>query len=1009
MSDKVHLIAQIRFALEQLSERNAQHEWEHLSRHLARERICANILPATGPVQAGGDQGRDFETFQTYLQASTLKSRSFVGLISERPLAFACTLEKSIAPKIRRDVATIMSSGTPVAGINIFCSRGLAVAKRHELQEWCRTSYGISLEVFDGAAVAEMLCARDLYWLAERYLQMPSELLPPVDKEEAKSWYTHTLEKWRQNPNPPRTFADFVEIKAASEHARGEFQYKEDGTPINRHEHPELPFWISKLDELAKQETLPALSRRAVYQASVLRLRGLGSLHGQEDRLRSFFNGIKQLKDTAEIQDVEVLLTYLLAAERKGEVGLSSADLAKWAQELSGHLDDRIRQAKKDDRKNEWCALLEIRAHIAMFSRFDEGKLCTTEAFQYWVKLAKLAANAPLFPLERFADRLVKYAVYVGTHPEYDALTEAVDALVVQRFGQFKAAEKCLERAKAFFESGDLSRAMTQLHRAKIDWFAEETLQKAIMAMRMLSQAYSEQGLYFAAKYYTIAASYLVFQSSDLHLKPFMARSLAEAASCDYALGAWHGFLELADVGAMLYPHFATDPDADFNNDGGVLQTSAYYLSLVPLITKCIHPELEMFARERCTGILERLGLADGFAEIEEDIVRVWGERSDDEILAAIQEQLAGWPWSDAGNRREAQWSAHGVMWRVSWQNDYETTLVTEEFLAGLQVFLSDLAGYDLCLLRSTLNITLEVATQPVQNRRSNQTGFDTYFQPANEERYATVMLPPYEQFHDGTLTQREILAGTLGVIASLLAEVSLLPTKRFNEVLGERFSKGLPHKLFIAAPYGQCLRTFVSEKDFSLSSRHAHQNPATREVFPLQPSEKLPWYDGPCPGYSETKAHQQIKNRYEKFTRPIRITLKRLAENAEFQATVAHLREGGWKDWHILAMVYNVTVNYRMGQPALRDPQTRADMKALEQMLQQPETADSPMVPLEQYREENLRQSLPFYMASYVKTSGLELNQETLNVPGIEAFLAVRCHFWADDIEHEDYFQSQD
>jgi len=56
MADQAQLIAQIRFALEQLSERNAQHEWEHLSRHLARERICANILPATGPVQAGGDR-----------------------------------------------------------------------------------------------------------------------------------------------------------------------------------------------------------------------------------------------------------------------------------------------------------------------------------------------------------------------------------------------------------------------------------------------------------------------------------------------------------------------------------------------------------------------------------------------------------------------------------------------------------------------------------------------------------------------------------------------------------------------------------------------------------------------------------------------------------------------------------------------------------------------------------------------------------------------------------------
>src|SRR5688500_18998538 len=109
MSDQAQLAAQIRFALEQLSERNAQHEWEHLCRHLTRERICAHVLPATGPVQGCGDQGRDFETFRSFLTRNPLRGRAFVGLISEKPLAFACTLEKRLAPKIKRDVTTIIS------------------------------------------------------------------------------------------------------------------------------------------------------------------------------------------------------------------------------------------------------------------------------------------------------------------------------------------------------------------------------------------------------------------------------------------------------------------------------------------------------------------------------------------------------------------------------------------------------------------------------------------------------------------------------------------------------------------------------------------------------------------------------------------------------------------------------------------------------------------------------------------------------------------------------------
>ncbi|MFA6072015.1 MAG: hypothetical protein WC810_25860, partial [Janthinobacterium sp.] len=57
---KLELTTLIRFGIQQLSARNGQMEFEHICRQFARSRIHLNILPATGPVQSGGDQGRDF-------------------------------------------------------------------------------------------------------------------------------------------------------------------------------------------------------------------------------------------------------------------------------------------------------------------------------------------------------------------------------------------------------------------------------------------------------------------------------------------------------------------------------------------------------------------------------------------------------------------------------------------------------------------------------------------------------------------------------------------------------------------------------------------------------------------------------------------------------------------------------------------------------------------------------------------------------------------------------------
>ena len=89
------VIQQIRFALANLSERNGQHEFEHLCLHFARHRICFNILPATGPVGGGGDQGKDFETFRTFIHS--LGDEKFAAVGEGKKLAFACSLQEQVS------------------------------------------------------------------------------------------------------------------------------------------------------------------------------------------------------------------------------------------------------------------------------------------------------------------------------------------------------------------------------------------------------------------------------------------------------------------------------------------------------------------------------------------------------------------------------------------------------------------------------------------------------------------------------------------------------------------------------------------------------------------------------------------------------------------------------------------------------------------------------------------------------------------------------------------------
>jgi hypothetical protein len=915
---------------------------------------------------------------------------------------------EGITSKVRDDVTTTMSSGVRPESVYEFCTCDVAVSKRHKLQGWARATYEVQLEIIDGAAVAELLCAHDLFWLAERYLQVPSELLPalPTGKER-KDWYASTLEKWRRETRPARTFADFAEIRAAAREALGPFTCDDQGKHIHRYELPELPYWIERLEEIGSQGTVASLRRRSLYETVVLRLRGLGSLAGQEDRLRQFFDEIPQLRDAADLEDAEVLLSYVLPESRLWRIRLGDSDVMTWLRALERLLDNQLRNAKKHNMFNEYCALLEVRGHTAQVRRLSEGSADATETLKHWSKLAKSVVRAPLFPLERFADRLAQFARYIGSHPNYEPLTKKVDALLAERFGQFKAAEKCLERAIAFRKAGDLSRAIAQLHRAEIDWFAEETLGKALLALNYLSDAYSEQNLQFAAKYYALAAAYIALNAKDLRLKRLVALGLERAASCDYALGAWHGFFELAEAAAIVYPHFPHDFEADFNKRDGMLQHLMFYLVVVPTATKLLRPSLDAFARERSRHISERLNLAVALEQLLSDAEKEWALAGAQELWKSIEEQLAGPPWSDAGAARRAQWRAHGIAWNIEWNNDYETTLAAEEFLAVLQVFLSDLAGQDLCFMRLTINISIRLASEDAAKvvEERDYKGFDVMFKPSNTERIGIVTLPPYRLFRDGLLTREDLQAGALGVASRLLTEVSLLPVDRFYKILNERFKEGLQTKLLVGATYGRCLREFVSQKAFEASERSSRARLEAPPPFVSRIPEKLPWHAGPGPGYDSQEAQQQARNRYEGFSHPIARTLQRLKKELPFRLAISHLRAAGWKDWHILSAVYHVTMNYRLNH-ICRTLGSTAEMAASMRLPHEPEREDALPVPLEEYEEKNLRQQLHMFVIAFAETHKLELHQPTPDFSAIEDFLAHRYNFWTDDVEHSDPFE---
>ena len=189
MATAAQAASQIRFALSQLPAHNAHHVFEDICRHLTTQFICSNVLPATGPVSAGGDQGRDFETFRSYLRNELgLPHGGFLGLVSDGTIAFVCTTQaEDIAAKVAHDIEKICASGHPVHEVKAFSLASLPVAARHKLESETQQNHEIRLEFFDAEAIevkafSDLLAGRPQgFWIAgaEQFLALPAELGPP--------------------------------------------------------------------------------------------------------------------------------------------------------------------------------------------------------------------------------------------------------------------------------------------------------------------------------------------------------------------------------------------------------------------------------------------------------------------------------------------------------------------------------------------------------------------------------------------------------------------------------------------------------------------------------------------------------------------------------------------------------------------------------------------------------------------------------------------------------------
>ena len=1007
MTDPGEVAAQVRFALAHLPVRNAHHEFEQMCRHLTRQFICSNVLPATGPVSAGGDQGRDFETFRTYLRDELGPHGAFLGLVRDGPVAFVCTLQADNVPtKISSDIAIVCASGHPVHEICAFTLASVPVGARHRLQDEVQEEHHVRLEFHDAESITELLASPEGFWIAERFLSLPAEVRPaaPTDDRGLPDGYLELRSEWRDDPVLAPTLATFLDLKSGlresvfREAARGD-----------------LPFWLGHMRELLANSELPGLVRqRARYEIVVATLRGIGDMLPVDHVARAYLDESLQESDPARLEDAGNLLMYVHGAAQIAVTTIRPTELDHWNAELASRIEELIPDATPHKRASLLSALGFLGLHpVVSDDQLPDGPsygdidpvpppwapLDATlslpadfecrdapRALSAWTELVEGLEETPLFPLKSLAYMLQLLLPLWSTQAEWRRLLDLVDDEIGTREGNSAVAERARDRAMALMNAGRLLEALEELHRARVDWWSGDTVRGSVLACLIIAQMYRQLRLLAAAKAYALAAATIAATSGDEGLADLVPRGLLVAANCEFLSGAWLAAAGLYEVGLLAQHHMGSG-GINFDEDE-MIQSAVLHLAYISLCARRLDPALKSTIR----AIVDRSGSEEVIDEVigdrPESDPRSWGSFGEGE--------LSNPPFADLGAIRCIRFSALGTDWTVSTANDDDSVTAAERFTAGVQTMLAALAREDLCLIPTVITVRIE---QRRGAAAASSNSIDAV--PSNDGREWTVRLTVSEA--SGSTNLEEIDAELLTVLGTILREASLLPSDDLSAIMEQAFQRGLGHKLAPAVQMEQFAETFSNDEDESFD-RQSLEVPWDLLAGVSTSHEELRWQDGPGPTYSSDKANELLRTRYEALAQGLRITAPALSRSVQFRSVVQSLRAQGWLDWHILTAVANIAMNYRY-LPDNSTPPSEETMREMMQAAFSPESPAAPPVPVTLFNPEQMQNARQHAMMSLLKHWGLECWQRTPDIAAIEQLLAARYRYWDEDLPHEDPF----
>ena len=523
----------------------------------------------------------------------------------------------------------------------------------------------------------------DLEYLISEGLQVKFNNLRELEDRER---YDEILDKYRTMGMKYYNFGEYFEIMSALRHA---VSYRKE----------EADFWINLFNDFLSNVYDIQVKKKAFYERTYAMFKCEESWKPIEVEILEFFKSLNDEKNLEILRKAALLYGIFCNEFESGRINSSGATLieirGKLLDILQSNIDSAITDVRRVDLKYSKF-IIESRYKIEECELLKDGDL---ETGRNWVNnyfnllnaFISNLENISYFDFDELYNTFISYSEkfpFLKYHPDYDQTFSRVSNLKNNYEGVKSILPDLMKRAIELFDQREYIKAIRQLHKVKNKSFNPNHLYTCINAIYHIGLCYEKLGLLYASKYYFMVVYHMAIETNcEYNTKQFTyALGIDNVAQICFDLGAISEMIFFTALSMILRDAYSLTP-IDYSN--------ALNKRVIGLLEYILYTFLyEKKKDKKYSDFIQKLLTMFDLWELIKKPLGEWEQEITEEKLLKF-EKIYRTPFKFSEEERTCSWNQLETKWIVKWKNGYNDTILAEEFIAYLQIYISNLNEID--------------------------------------------------------------------------------------------------------------------------------------------------------------------------------------------------------------------------------------------------------------------------------------------------------------------------